>query len=157
MPAGHPEPVLLEHPGELGQRLDPAAVDLLDPAGQVLLGSVGIVELVERLEPQPKLVGADGVQRLLEQLIEPVLLALGQVRRALEPQVARALQQPGVVLGLDAADLVDRLGEVRADVVAIKRDLRRRQVLSVPARYASDMSWQTSLTWSPRPPWVSRN
>ena len=85
MPADHAQPVLLEHPRELGQRPDPAVVDLDDPATQVLLRLLRVIELIERLEPQAKLVGADGVKRLPEQLIQPVLLTVGQVRRALEP------------------------------------------------------------------------
>ena len=156
MPAHHPKPVILEHPRELDQRLEPAGVDLGDPAAKVLLGGVGIVELVEVIEPQRQLVRADGLERLLQQLIEQVLLAGGQVLRPLEPQVARVLQQLLVLLGLLAADLVDRLGQVLADVVAVEGDLGLRQVLERPGQNASDMSWQTSQTRATSPPWVSR-
>src|SRR5450755_3142765 len=49
MPADH-EPVILEHPRELLQRLEVARVDLGDPAAQVLLRGVRIAQLVEAVE-----------------------------------------------------------------------------------------------------------
>ena len=134
MPAGNPEPVRLEHLGELDQRLDVGRLDLGDPATQVLLGGVGIVDLVEVVELECVLVAAGGHQRLLEELIQPVLLLGGQLGGPLEPQIPRVLQQARLLLGLRSADLVDRLGQVLAHVVAIERDLRRRQVLERPGQ-----------------------
>jgi hypothetical protein len=83
--------VRLEHLGELDQRLELGRLGLLHPAAQVLLGGVG-VELVEIVEPQCLLVRAHGLERMLQQLIEPVQLLGGQVLRPLEPQVAGVLQ-----------------------------------------------------------------
>ncbi len=129
MPAHHPGPVSFEQPRELDQRLKLAGLDLLDPAAQVLLRGVGIVDLVEVVEAQRELVGSDGLQRLLQQLIEQVLLAFGEVLRALEPDVSSVLQQLLVGLCLRAADLVDRFAEVLLDVEAVKGDLRLRHIL----------------------------
>ena len=109
MPAGDTEPVLLEHHCELDQRFQLGALRFGDPAAQVLLGLGRIVELVEGVEPERMLVRADDVQRLLKQLIEPVVLLRGQVRGPLEPQISRVLQQPLVLLGLRPANLIERL------------------------------------------------
>jgi len=132
MPAHHPEPVILEHPGELDQRLQSAGVDLVDPTAKVLLGRVGIVQLVEIIEPQRELVRPHRLKRLQQELIQQVLLAWGEVLRPLEPQIPGVLEQLLVLLGLLAADLVDRLGQVLAHVVAVKGDLGLRQVLQGP-------------------------
>lgn len=80
VPADHPLPVRLERLGEVMKRLEIGRLDLIHPAAQVLLGAVGL-KLVEAVEPQRLLVGAGGAKRLLQQLIEPVLLLGGQVLR----------------------------------------------------------------------------
>ena len=64
----------LKRLAELVKRLNLGLPDLLDPAAQVLLGLIRIGECVEVVELQRPLVSAGGLQRLLEQLIEPVLL-----------------------------------------------------------------------------------
>jgi hypothetical protein len=98
MPADHSEPVILEHSGELLKRRQVAAVDLRDPAAEVLLRSVGILELVEAVELLGQRVRAHGLKRLGEQLVEQIALALGQIRRPLEPHVPGVGQQLAVVL-----------------------------------------------------------
>lgn len=47
MPADRSEPVILEHPRERVQRLQVGGVDLGDPAAQILLGGVGVRDLLE--------------------------------------------------------------------------------------------------------------
>src|SRR5450755_1066068 len=156
MPADHPEPMILKHPGELDQRLQAACVDLGDPAAQVLLRGVRIRELVEAVELLGQRVRADSLKRLGEQLVEQIALTLGQVRGSLKPHVPRVRQQLAVVGDLCAADLVNGLGEMRLDVVPVEGDLRFGRCVSVPFKNGSDMSWQTSWTCSGSPPCISK-
>jgi len=128
MPADHPEPVILKHPGERVQRLQVGGVDLGDPAAQVLLGGLGMIDFVEAVELLSERVRTHGLERLGEQFVEQIALTVGQVRRPLEPHVPRVGQQPAMMLDLFATDLIDRLGEMRLDVVTVERDLRRREV-----------------------------
>ena len=69
-----------------------------DPAAQVLLGGVGIIELVEAVELLGERVRAHRVQRLGEQFVEQIALALGEVLGPLEPHVPGVLEQVALVL-----------------------------------------------------------
>jgi hypothetical protein len=60
---------------------------------------------------------------------EAVGLAVGEVARVAKPQVAGVAQQLSVLGALGAADLVDGLGQLGLDVVAIEGGLRGGQVL----------------------------
>ena len=73
------------------------------------LRGVRIRELVEAVELLSERVRADGLQGLGEQLVEQIALALGEVRRPLEPHVPRVRQQLAVMLDLFATDLVNGL------------------------------------------------
>jgi hypothetical protein len=98
MPADHPEPVIFEHVAEPGDRLKLTAACLDDPPPQELLRGVGILDLIEAVELLGERVGPHGLKRLGEQLVEQVALALGEVRRPLEPHVPRVGQQVAMVL-----------------------------------------------------------
>jgi len=60
------------------------------------------------VELQRVLVGARGFKRLRQKLIEPVELLGGEVLGTLEPQIPGVAQQALLLLGLGAADGVDR-------------------------------------------------
>jgi len=60
------------------------------------------------VELQGVLVGARGSQRLRQKLVEPVELLGGEVLGTLEPQIPGVAQQALLLLGLGAADGVDR-------------------------------------------------
>jgi hypothetical protein len=54
--------------------LQAAGLNLGDPAAQVLLGRVGIVDPVEVVEAHREFVGPDRLERLVQELIKQVLL-----------------------------------------------------------------------------------
>lgn len=88
-----------------GDRLQPAVARLPVPFFQVDPGGIEIGLLEEILEGELDGVGAGCLAVQLFQRLQPLFLLCGQVAGVLEPQIAGSLQ-PGVFLGLAAADFV---------------------------------------------------
>ena len=93
---------------------------------------VGVGEPVDGVEAQHPPVRPRGLERVAHQLGEPVGLSIGEIAGVAQPQVAAVGQQLAMLAPLGLANLIDGLGELRLDVVAIEGDLRCRQVLERP-------------------------